>query len=69
MSWLDYYRLLERYDGDLDKASRRELASAARGNPNDPPSALRLARQKWQEALNELSAQPGKLSQTPVERE
>lgn len=43
MSWRDYYRLLEQYEGDLSKATPDELQSARLGNPNDPASARRLA--------------------------
>jgi len=50
---MDYYRLLEKYNGDLSKATEEELYAAARANPNDPPSALRLARRKWDEKKKE----------------
>lgn len=49
MGWMDYYRLLEKYNGDLSKASRKEMAAAARANPNTPPAARSLARRKWHE--------------------
>lgn len=53
MSWLEYYRLLEKYNGDLQRASGNELAEAARGNPNDPISALTVARRKYLEDKND----------------
>ena len=49
MGWFDYYRLLEKYNGDLEKATEEEMRSAFRGNPNDPPSARALAEKKWEE--------------------
>ena len=50
MSWRDYYNLLEKYDGDLRKATKEELDYAWRGNPNNPHDALRLAKIKYKEA-------------------
>ena len=47
MGWLDYSRLLEKYDGDLSKAAKEELAEAAKANPNNPPDALALAKEKY----------------------
>lgn len=49
MSWFDYYRLLERYNGDLSKATDEEMKHCAKCNPSDPPSARALAEKKWQE--------------------
>lgn len=49
MGWIDYYNLLEKYNGDFSKATKDEKESAARGNPNDPISALDLARKKFKE--------------------
>ncbi len=49
MSWRDYYRLLEKYNGNLSKATKAEMKEAARGNPNDPVSARQLAEKKWAE--------------------
>ena len=49
MSWFDYYRLLEKYDGNLEKATKEEMAYAARCNPNNPPDARALAEKKWAE--------------------
>jgi hypothetical protein len=43
MSWRDYYRLYEKYDGDLRKASCLELEEAFQANPNDPFMARALA--------------------------
>lgn len=49
MGWLDYYRLLEHHKGNLNNATKGELDAAARANPNDPESALKLAKQKFEE--------------------
>lgn len=49
MSWRDYYRLLERYDGDLKRATREEVRQAAERNPNTPREARALAERIWQE--------------------
>lgn len=49
MSWLTYYKLLEKYDGDLSKATLRELDVARRANPNTPDAARELAVKKWRE--------------------
>jgi hypothetical protein len=49
MGWLDYYHLLEKYNGDLKQANTSELAQAAKHNPNDPFNARRLAEKKWAE--------------------
>ena len=51
MSWIDYYRLLEKYNGDLEKATEEEMDYAFRGNPNDPSSARALAEEKWKEKM------------------
>jgi hypothetical protein len=50
MGWLDYYHLLEKYNGDLKKAKTSELTQAAKNNPLDPVSARQLAEKKWEEA-------------------
>ncbi len=47
MSWLDYYELLEKYDGDLRRATKEEMSFAARCNPNDPPTARAIAEKTW----------------------
>lgn len=47
MSWTDYYFLLEKYGGDLTKATKGEMDWAARGNPNNPSDALALAKEKY----------------------
>lgn len=50
MGWIDYYNLLEKYNGDFEsKATQKEKEFAARVNPNDPISALELARKKFKE--------------------
>ena len=47
MGWFDYYRLLEKYDGNLSKAKKGELEYAARCNPNDPPTARHIAEEYY----------------------
>lgn len=49
MGWVNYYHLLEKYDGDISRATPRELAFAARCNPDNPPDALAFAQKKWDE--------------------
>jgi len=43
----DYYNILERHHGDWSKATKEEMLSAFRENPNDPPTARRIAQEKW----------------------
>lgn len=47
MGWYDYYTLLEKYDGDLSRATKEEMSFAARCNPNDPPTARRIAEDTY----------------------
>jgi hypothetical protein len=47
MSWLDYYELLEKYDGDLNRATQEEMLFAAKCNPNDPPTARTIAEKEY----------------------
>jgi len=49
MGWLDYYRLLERHNGNLNNITKGEFDAAAKANPNDPDSAMKLAKEKYQE--------------------
>ena len=49
MGWLNYYRLLERYGGDLRRASKEELREAAAWNPNTPGEARVLAERIYAE--------------------
>lgn len=49
MGWFQYYQLLEVYNGDLTKATQKELEWAAKCNPNDPATARSIAEKKWQE--------------------
>ena len=48
MSWRDYFRLLERYNGTLRRATRAELNEAAKNNPNTPAAARALAEHIYQ---------------------
>ena len=49
MGWINYYNLLEKYNGDLSKATTQELGYAAYCNPNNPVDARNLAEKKWRE--------------------
>ena len=49
MGWFNYYRLLEKYNGDLSKATKQEMGCAANCNPDNPPDARALAEKKWRE--------------------
>ncbi|MHA1329593.1 MAG: hypothetical protein ACTSR2_00815 [Candidatus Hodarchaeales archaeon] len=49
MGWFTFYRLLEKYNGDLSKASKEELEFASRCNPNTPYEAKELAERIWRE--------------------
>ncbi len=51
MGWCNYYSLLEKYNGDLSKATDVELQVAAKRNPNNPVDARALAEKKWRECL------------------
>lgn len=44
---MDYYRLLELYEGDLSKATGEELKIAANRNPNNPVAARTIAENKY----------------------
>jgi hypothetical protein len=59
MSWFTFYKLLRKYDGDINKASPNELRCADRANPGNPFAALRMAREKYQaeREREELEAQ------------
>jgi hypothetical protein len=48
MGWLTFYKLLRKYDGDINRASPRELKCADRANPNNPFAALRMAKEKFE---------------------
>jgi hypothetical protein len=52
MGWYQYYKLLEQYDGDLNKASIQEMNEALKGNPNTPDRARQIAEQKYKEKYN-----------------
>ncbi len=49
MGWLTYYHLLEKYNGEILKATKEEMNFAFRDNPNTPPEARALAEKKWEE--------------------
>ena len=57
MSWINYYNLLEKYNGNLDKATEKELEIAAKWNPNDPVRARRIAEKKWKESRKKLGVE------------
>jgi len=47
MSWTEYYHLLKKYEGNLKRATKKELKNAKQGNPNDPIGAHILAQKKY----------------------
>ncbi len=49
MGWYTYFRLLEKYNGDLTKATNDEMKDAYLSNPNNPPRALEIAREKFKQ--------------------
>lgn len=49
MGWLDWYHLIKKYDGNLNRASSDEIRKCIEANPNDPISALKLAMDKYRE--------------------
>ena len=55
MGWYNYYTLLEKYNGDLSKATEKELEYAAWCNPNDPVTARHIAEEKWEKRNSENS--------------
>ena len=58
MSWLDYYHLIERY-GSVEAAPKSLQVDAAKGNPNTPAAAKRIAERYWmdkQVAAHEVPA-------------
>jgi len=56
MGWYTYFKLLEKYHGDLTKATREERKNAALSNPNNPRSALALARKQWKAEQQKTAA-------------
>lgn len=58
MGWYDYYKLLEKYDGDLKAASKEEMDFCARANPNTPMAAARIAmREYYAERVIEIASE------------
>jgi hypothetical protein len=49
MGWYNYFNLLEKYNGDLSKATKKEMDYAAYCNPDNPFDARALAEKKWKE--------------------
>ncbi len=47
MSWLEYYHLLEKYNGDPDRAAEREKQAAFDSDPNKAAAAQRLPLEVW----------------------
>lgn len=60
MGWYNYYNLLEKYNGDLSKATKQEMTFAARCNPDNPRDARRLAEEKWHENINNRQSKADK---------
>ena len=50
---MTYFKILEKYNGDLNKATKKELDFAERDNPNTSLDALSLAKQKYEENLRD----------------
>jgi hypothetical protein len=48
MKWKTFYKLLRKYDGDLNRASPHELRCADIASSGNPFTALRLAREKYE---------------------
>lgn len=55
MGWYTYYKLLKKYDGDLSKATEDEMKDAWLSNPNTPPKALEIAREKFEAEKQEVN--------------
>lgn len=49
MGWYNYYTLLEKYAGDLNKATKEEMKNAADWNPNNPHDARALAEKIYKQ--------------------
>jgi len=47
MGWYTYYKLLEKYNGDLTKATKEEMDNAYKSNPNTPSRAREIAEEKY----------------------
>ncbi len=47
MGWYTYYNLLEKYNGDLSKATPDERENAVKSNPNTPWRAREIAEGKY----------------------
>lgn len=67
MGWVDYYKLLEKYKGDLSKATKAELRIAAGRNPDNPVDARKLAEEKWEE--DQATKSPYRMKVLPEGRE
>ena len=50
MGWFDYYNLFEKYDGDINAATKAERQWAIDSNPDNPRDALTLAEHKYKES-------------------
>lgn len=53
MGWYEYYKLYEKYKGEIHKAKQDELDYARRSNPNDPITAREIAERKWRIIQND----------------
>ncbi len=47
MGWYTYYKLLEKYGGDLSKATEAEMDNAFKSNPNTPDRARAIAEEQY----------------------
>ena len=52
MSWIQYYKIIQKTGGEIIKADPKEMVAAARGNPNSPSEALTVAFKKYEEDPN-----------------
>ena len=53
MNWIIYYRLLEKYNDNLKKATEKEIKNFYKNNLINPHSARALAEKKWKEKNNQ----------------
>lgn len=51
MGWYQYYRLLDKYEGKLNKATKEELHQAKHVDESDSDSAKAYATSKWKEDI------------------
>ena len=52
MNWKSFYDLLEKYNGELGRATRKEIDLAVVENPGSSFEARKIAEEKWNENKN-----------------